>query len=216
MNDILVRPSEPALAVAAALAKATGAQVRPVPADRPGAEFTRALEDPEAVLGVLTRAQGPWEIAQHTTVPLVVVPPETAGDYTLERVLVPLDGTEEAVHAIAETVGMFCAAGIEIAVLHVFDRDTAPAHWDQAAHARPAWEQGFHARFCAPYLPESCRTLTLRSGAPGEHILDVAAGHADLIVLGWSQRLLPDRARVVRHLLAAAPVPVLLTPARPT
>ncbi|MVU78344.1 hypothetical protein GPX89_13950 [Nocardia sp. ET3-3] len=213
MNDILVRPSEPALAVAAALAKVTGAQVDSVPAEISGAEFARALEGPDVALGVMARAQGPWEIVQRSPVPLVVVPPETAADYVLERVLVPLDGTEESAHAIGETVRLFSAAGIEISVLHVFDANTAPAHWDQAAHARSAWENEFRARVCAPYLPSTVSTVTLRSGAPEESILDSAA-RADMIVLGWSQRLLPGRARIVRHILAEAKVPVLLTPVR--
>ncbi|MEC3918702.1 universal stress protein [Nocardia sp. CDC160] len=215
MNTIVVRMSETAFAVAAALAKVTDAEVVSVPADISAEEFARALGDPDVLLGVMTRAHGPWVIAQHSAVPLVVVPPETSGDYALERVLVPLDGTEEAAQAISETVRLFCAAGVEITVLHVFDQNTAPAHWDQAAHARPAWEREFHARFCAPYLPASCHTVTLRSGTPGAHILDLAATHSDLIVLGWSQHLTEGRARTVRHTLSAAPVPVLLIPTTP-
>ncbi|APA98453.1 universal stress protein [Nocardia seriolae] len=211
MNEILYRPSEATRAVAAALAKITGAQPYPVPAETPDADFARALAGPGVVLGVLDRADGPWEIVRRVAVPLVVVPPGTSGDYTLDRVLVPLDGTDEAAYAVSETVRLFAEAGIAVTVLHVFDENTAPAHWDQAAHARPAWEHEFRARFCH-HLPETA--LTLRSGLPGEHIVDVAAEQADLIVLGWSRRLVPGRARIAREAVDTAAVPVLLIPVR--
>ncbi|WP_330178591.1 universal stress protein [Nocardia sp. NBC_01503] len=213
MNSILVRSAESAFAVAATLAKVVGAHVSGVPSDVPDEEFVRALDDPEVVMGVVAHNDGVWKIVRRSAVPIVLVPPTmVAAQYGIERVLVPLDGTEEASYAVAESVRLFCAAGIEIMVLHVFDSTTVPAHWDQAAHARAAWETEFLARFCAPYFPGLCQTLTLRSGAVGDNIVDVAAEQADLIVLGWSQRLEPGRAQIVRNAVATATVPVMLVP----
>ena len=55
--------------------------------------------------------------------------------------------------------------------------------------------------------------LETRVGVPGEHVLRVArdAG-ADMVALGWSQKLEHGHAAVVREVLAASPMPVLLVP----
>lgn len=208
MTHILVRSPEPAPAVAAALAKIVDARVRTVPATMPDADFLRALDDADVVIGVLSLDERAWEVVQHTGKPVVLVRADARPD-AIERVLVPLDGTEEAAHAVAETMRLLCAGGVEIVVLHVFDPETVPAHWDQSAHAREAWEREFVARYCTPYLPGPCAPVTLRSGTPGETIVG-SAERVDLIVLGWSQRLEPGHARTVRTAVAAAPVPVML------
>lgn len=217
MNSILVQSAEPTFAVATCLSKVIDADPRVAPADTSADQFVRELIDPGVVLGVLALADGAWDIVARSTVPLVLVPPASeskhVGQYELRRVLVPLDGTDEAAHAVAATVRLFRTAGIEIVVLHVFDEHTVPAHWDQAAHARDAWETEFLARYCDPCFPDAPLGLTLRSGAPGQRIVDLAAEQADMIVLGWSQQLLPGRARIVRQAVSAATVPVLLIPA---
>ncbi|MBF6132437.1 universal stress protein [Nocardia otitidiscaviarum] len=212
MNFILARSSEPVPVVAACLAKVMEAALRPVPADFPDDELMRALDDPDVVLGVVGNDDGVWKVLRRCSIPLVVVPPRTAGEYGLGRVLVPLDGTEEAAHAVSATVRLLGAGGVEIVVLHVFDRTTVPAHWDQAAHARDAWESEFVARFCNPYFPGLRQTMTLRSGVAGDTIVDVAAEQADMIVLGWSRQLLPGHAESVRTAVAAASVPVMVVP----
>jgi hypothetical protein len=124
-------------------------------------------------------------------------------------VLVPLDGTPEAAAAVAQTVGLFAGAGVDVVVLHVFDASTVPRFWDQAAHARRAWEEEFMTRFCA----QPGARLELRSGAAGQQVVDVAATEGvDLITLGWSQRLDPGRAQTVRRTVLEAAVPVMLVP----
>ncbi|MBF6176614.1 universal stress protein [Nocardia blacklockiae] len=215
MTVILVCSSNAAQAVARALADVTGATPHTVDPDLPVEEYLLALSDPEVDFGVLALDRAGWEIAQDAGKPIVLVPNSLRPadvPATIEHVLVPLDGTDEAAHAVAETVRLFRAAGTEIAVLHVFDRSTVPASWDQAAHARSAWEEEFLARYCAPHLPGAPPALTLRSGSPGETVVDVAAEQADMIILGWSQRLLPGRAQTVRKTVDAAPVPVMLIP----
>ncbi|MBL1077166.1 universal stress protein [Nocardia sp. 2] len=218
MNHIPVRSTDDALAVAAAFEKVLGIPLYALPSETTDDEFLVALREPGATLGVVEPADGVWELLRRCTVPLVVVPADNragqqSGDYAVERVLVPLEGTDESVRAVARTVRLFDDAGVEIIVLHVFDETTVPAHWDQPAHERTCWERGFLARFCRPYFPGRCPELTLRAGGPGEHIADVAADGTDMIVLSWSRELRPGRARIVRETLATASVPVMLIPA---
>ena len=103
----------------------------------------------------------------------------------------------------------FARAGVDLVALHVFDAETVPRFWDQAAHARRAWAEEFLARYCA----QPGARLELRTGVAGERVLDVAeAEGADMIALGWSQQLDPGRARTVRRAVLDAVVPVMLVP----
>ena len=143
--------------------------------------------------------------------PVVVVPDTlaTSPPHVPCRVLLPLDGSWEAAAAVAPAARFLADAGVELVVLHVFDESTVPRFWDQAAHARNAWESEFLARYCSgPGV-----RLRLRTGAPGESVVTAAAQeHVDLIVMGWAQRLDPDSAATVRRTIHDAQVPVLLVP----
>jgi len=176
------------------------------------------LDQPDAVLGVVMRdttASGrSWRIAGRSAKPIIVVPPTfaPARSLVISRVLVPLDGTLESASAVRETMQLFANADVELVVLHVFDETSAPRFWDQAAHARRSWEQEFRARFCSHVDVR----IELRNGEPGEHVTQVAADeHADLIALGWSQRLEAGRARTVRRTVREADVPIMLVPLSP-
>ncbi|HET9188199.1 MAG TPA: universal stress protein [Acidothermaceae bacterium] len=151
------------------------------------------------------------DVIQRCPRPVLVVPVLKRPLETIEvdRVLVPLNGTALSADTVAEAVDMFCAHGIDVVVLHVFDESTVPKFWDQAEHARKSWAEEFLARFCD--RPNA--RLELRSGAPGANIVDVAvAEHADLIALGWAQNLSPGHARAIRAALANSAIPVLLLP----
>lgn len=177
------------------------------------AELTRpdvrvaVLPDGAAMSGLSGQVLG------HADRPVVVAPAAvTSRPRIVSRVLLPLDGSRQAAAAVAPTAALLADAGVDLVVLHVFDEDTVPLFWDQAAHARQSWEPEFLARYCA--LPGV--RLRLRSGAPGEEVLDVAAEEGvDLIALGWSQRLEEDRAATARRTLREASVPVLLVPVAP-
>lgn len=211
---------EPARPDIERLATEAGLPLRRLPGS-PQEVIGRVLADPDVQLGVLgargtrtgRRPAGRTALAvlQVTRRPLVVVPPDADGprDGHLDCVLAPLDGSEASAHAVAESVRLFCAHGVDVVVLHVFEAATVPRFWDQAQHAQPVWEQEFLARFCDA---EGVR-VQLRSGVPGEHVVSVAAQEqADLIVLGWAQDLSAGRARTVRQTLSSAGVPVLLIP----
>ncbi|RDI55222.1 universal stress protein [Nocardia mexicana] len=212
MTTIAVRPSERALEVARALTDIAGAAVRTEPGDASDDEYLRALSAPDVALGVIAVDGSGWDIVRRSGKPVVLVSERVCPGRAIKRVLVPLDGTDESAHAVAESVRLFRAVGAEIIVLHVFDAGTVPGYWDQAAHAREAWEHEFLARYCTPHFPGPAPALTLRTGQPGENVVDVAAEHADMIILGWSQNLESGRARTVRKTVAEAAVPVMLVP----
>jgi len=173
------------------------------------------------VLGVRGVPAGPrpaghtaLAVARRAAKPLVVVPPgprdpPPAG---LHRVLVPLDGTPAAAQAVQQTVLRFAGSGVEVVALHVFDAATVPRFWDRPEYNHDAWAQEFLVRWC----PTPGSRLELRTGRLGGRVLEVAAAErADMIALGWSQDLTPDRAAVVREVLTRTDVPVMLLPCAP-
>jgi len=202
------------------LAEIAHAQVRRVSlaadlsAEEAAAAVLHALHSPSGVLAVLAGdepSQPIWRrVVQRSARPVILVPSAARGrQRQIRRVLVPLDGTAESAAAVAETVEQLARAGVDLVVLHVFDAETVPRFWDQAAHARRAWEEEFLARYCAQHGVR----LELRSGVAGEHVLEVAeAERADMIALGWSQQLDPGRARTVRRAVLDGAVPVMLVP----
>jgi nucleotide-binding universal stress UspA family protein len=160
------------------------------------------------------RSRPIWRrVAQRSARPVVLVPAAARGRRPeIRRVLLPLDGTAESAAAVAGAVEQFAGAGVDLVVLHVFDAETVPRFWDQAAHAGRAWAEEFLARYCA----QPGVRLELRTGVAGEHVLDVAeAERADMIAFGWSQQLDPGRARTIRRAVLDAVVPVMLVPIAP-
>ncbi|MEV8438738.1 universal stress protein [Actinosynnema sp. NPDC051121] len=211
MPEILVvtRPGSSALTVAGAMAGILRAEVSAV---EPACVLS-ALRRPEVVLGVLDREPSPrsgtWRVATEAGKPVVLVPRDRLLAPMISRVLVPLDGTPESASAVTGAMELFAGAGLELVVLHVFDRVTVPPFWDQAAHARRSWEREFRARFCPP----ADARVVVRSGTPEDHVNRVAAdADVQLIALGWSQRLDAGRARTVRGTVRDAEVPVMLVP----
>jgi nucleotide-binding universal stress UspA family protein len=186
------------------------------PADTTAAAVLLAVDDPQVHMAALPYSAGHaarlvTDVIQRCLKPVVIVPvgrharPSTA----IDRILVPLDGSVESAETVTGIVALFRASGADIVVLHVFDQSTVPKFWDQPVHARQSWVEEFLRRYCDQ--PEV--RMELRSGSPGEHILDVAATeHADLIALGWARNLSAGRARTVRATIAEAAIPVLLLP----
>lgn len=172
------------------------------------------LAAPEVTLAALPdtdRTELVWPLVQQTGKPVVIVPAgaRQGGEAVLSRVLLPLDGSAESAHAVAETIELLARAGVTLIVLHVFDETTVPRYWDHPEHAERIWREEFLARYCD--LPGV--QLQWRSGVPAEQVVDVALHEkVDLIALGWSQHLDPGRARIVRRTVQRAHVPVLLVP----
>jgi nucleotide-binding universal stress UspA family protein len=187
----------------------------------PGDPIERIVEEMSAasvVAGVVGARQEPTgprpvgstalEVITRVDKLIAVVPPHAVVPSSgVGRILVPLDGTAASARAV-EVLSETCArTGVEVLVLHVFDSETMPAFWDQPAHEAEAFGTEFLARFMANPDAE----VRLRTGIPGESVLEAAVRETvDGIALGWSQSLDPGRAEVVRRVLSDAPVPVLL------
>jgi nucleotide-binding universal stress UspA family protein len=145
--------------------------------------------------------------------PVVVVPPEARVPREFDRVLVPLDGSSESSHAVAELIRLACRGELDVLILHVLDAASIPLFEDQPQYEMEAWIQEFLTRHC----PSRTARAEVRVGVPGQEIMTVAreAG-SDLIALGWSQDLGPRRAAVVTEVLQHATVAVLLLPLSPS
>lgn len=205
--------------VASALASVlhAGVRVMELPTSHHDEDVHRALlalAEPDVAAGVLAdgdiAAALCWRVARAATKPIALVPRRATPERTvIGRVLLPLDGTPESAAAVAPTMELFASTGADLVVLHVFERSNVPKFWDQATHAQRAWESEFLSRHC----PHGGVRMELRTGLPGQNILDVAVDErVDLITLGWSQQVDPGRARTVRRIVADADVPVLLLP----
>jgi nucleotide-binding universal stress UspA family protein len=219
MTDIIaVAPGSPDRVglVATALADALGCPLRTLPpVDQVTDEvILEAMADPSCRLAVLpTTADAAgtmWRVLTRASKPVVLVPPSIGrpDGRSISRVLLPLDGSAEAAHAVEWSVQLLASSGVDLVVLHVFDEARSPQFWDQTAHAHQAWATEFLAR----HAPLGAR-LEVRVGVPGEQIVDVARTQdADLIALAWSQRLDAGRAATVRDAVLHAGVPILLVP----
>lgn len=146
--------------------------------------------------------------------PVAVVPAQTAHPGRLGRVLVPLEGTRSTSLAPHRTIELARDAGLEVVLVHVFDRASVPSFTDQPQHETAAWIDEFLARY-SPAPPEEVR-LESRVGRPADEIVSVAREiDADVIALGWAQDLAAGRAPVVHAALEHARLPVFLIPVLP-
>lgn len=202
---------------AQALARALGAEVavlRPHGGDAAG-EVLRSLAG-EQVVGAVLSAHGEhavlWEVVTRATVPILVIPRDLTGTLeSVDRVVVPLDGSAATAAVVAPMIRAVLAAGADVVAVHVFAPATAPAFWDHAGHSHVAFTEEFLRR----HQLEGVR-LDLRRGRPVVELLDTLdRSHADLVLLGWSQDLSAGHADVVRRALVSAAVPVLLVGAGP-
>jgi hypothetical protein len=214
-----VREDGPAAAAEAAVA-AAGLTLSTLPGD-PYVALTSAAER-EDVVALVVATGGALDTGHrlaHVTrrlitsvsKPVVVVPVGYAASGVIARVLVPLDGTPASAAALRGIVEMAAEAEVEIVLVHVLDLANLPAFGDQLAHEVRTWSDAFVARN-APTAHNA--RLELRVGEPAAGIEEaLRESQADLVALGWSRELTEGRAAVVSELLAAAGVPVLLTPA---
>jgi nucleotide-binding universal stress UspA family protein len=150
-------------------------------------------------------------VLEHASRPVVLVSPDLDPMHRdrFERVLIPLEGSEESTAGVAAEARAFADSGAKITVVHVFRADTMPRFLDHAGHAEQSWGTEFLAQWYIDHDVE----LHLRSGHVPHAILDVAAAEdIDLIALAWSRTMERDHAKVVREILSRSDVPVLLAP----
>jgi nucleotide-binding universal stress UspA family protein len=184
--------------------------------------LARAAVDPDAVALVVGtrglpggRKVGSTALELITSVrrPVVVVPPDVREAGALKRVLVPLEGTPLTSLAPTEMIQLAQDADVEILVLHVHDAASLPAFTDQPQHEADAWREEFVARYCPWGIGNV--SMQIRVGRREEEVVAAAAElGADLVAIGWAQRLAAGRAPIVREVLERGRTPVLLIPLR--
>jgi len=149
------------------------------------------------------------DVIAAATTPVAVVPPGPRRRSTLERLLVPLDGTSSTARALEGIIEIACRHHVDVVVMHVRDEASLPPFSDQPHHEADAWEREFMARYCTAPLARG----ELRVGVPAAEVVAMAAeAEADVVALGWRQDLSPGRAAVVREVLERSRIPVLLLP----
>lgn len=153
------------------------------------------------------------EVITSLTKPVVVVPPEAPRDVTVKRVLVPLEGTPLTSLAPKGLIKLADDADVEVIVLHVHGAEDVPSFTDQPQHEADAWRDEFLARYCPWGIGQV--TMQNRVGRREDEIVRAASEtNADLVAIGWAQRLAAGRAPIVRELLERGRTPVLLIPLR--
>jgi nucleotide-binding universal stress UspA family protein len=211
--------AEPKRSQAAAVAEAAGVELRVVPGPVPDGLIAASREENVLALVMGTRAtvSGPrpaghvaLAVAEGAGCPLVVVPPDCRLPFQLRRVLVPLEAVARTATALQRTLRRAAGAGLEVLVIHVMDQDSLPLFSDQPQYESEAWLREFRLR----YIPSAEGvSVGVRAGSPADEVVAVTAQlEADMVVLAWSQRLAPGRARLVRSVLERSSVPVLLLP----
>jgi nucleotide-binding universal stress UspA family protein len=150
-------------------------------------------------------------IATALAKPVILVPPDALHPGRLRRILVPLEGTASTSLAPRNVIELGSRADLDVIVLHVLDEASLPAFTDQPQYETESWAREFLERYCR-FGVDRVR-LELRVGR-GEDLVPLVGEEtdSDLIALGWSQVLAPDRAPVVQAVLERGHLPVLLVP----
>ncbi len=208
-------------ATARGAAEAEGVPLRETKGD-PTACIVEASAEPDVVavaVGCRGLQAGPQpaghvalQVISAVDKPVLVVSPAVTQVHSVERVLIPLDGSGSTTRALRTLlVPVTELDGPELIALHVFEPSSLPAFSDSPAYETEVWAEEFLDRF-SPVAPEGLR-LELRVGTPADVVREVVVEvHADLVAVGWGRDLSAGRAAVVRALLSASSVPVLLLP----
>lgn len=188
---------------------------------------------PDTTIVMSTRGAGgtsegvgpvPWELLSRSLMPLVLVPPERGErPWRPGTILLPHDGTPSTTSALDPAAELARLSGARVRVLYVAVPGraaphepgalTMPRYLDQPHHEWPAWAGEFLERLGPLYPLENLGIqLGITSGSLALEVLDAARRYeVDLVVLvGHGHLEDPERARVVRGVLAESPCPVML------
>jgi len=171
-------------------------------------------------VGSVTRAA----ICECSTPVLLIPPDRTYSEWEVKRVMFPHDGTPESAVGIGRAFHAACEIDAEPLVFHVSTRAeygtapvpgtfASPKYLDQWQHEMPSWTREFLERLEAlAHHPGGVKLrLFTAAGDPGEEILHFAREQrVDVIVLTWHGSWKPERAQIVRKVLAASLCPMLL------
>ena len=128
-------------------------------------EIVRAAHDPDVGLVVvgahdLPDSAGPGHVARGIAMrlrgPLLVVPAKAVVPARLERLLVPLEGTEATTAPIRALLERFpFGPETELVTLHVFTQDDMPPFANHAPHEADAWVHEFRDRYVPAGTPQA-------------------------------------------------------------
>ena len=139
--------------------------------------------------------------------PVVVVPPGAGAPPIPPTILVPHDGTDATSEALGPVLSVLRPSGATIVTAHVFAPDTLPVLMSSAEDRRTIADE-FGA------IHGDGGAVELDVGLAEERLGDLVERlGADVVLVAWSQHLVPGRAKVVRRLLDVG-VHLLLVPIR--
>ncbi len=165
---------------------------------------TKSTAHDRRLLGTTAR-----HIVEHSTKPVVIVPPDFIASHFFRRLIVPLEGTEASSQPVLEGLIPFLTSDTQLIVVHVFTESSRPAMLDHPWRDLDMLGKEFLSR----HLPRQEAGIEFRHGHVGTQVAEACHEHgADLIVLSWSQDSGAGRARTVRQILWAAKLPILLLP----
>lgn len=160
-------------------------------------------------------------LLDHFSHPLLLVRSRMRRICTLERILVPLEGTPSSSAAMLFVEEALCERGREIIMINVATGEApaevgslpAPRFVDQEQYEWSDWQDEFSMRFSQ--RAEGCRhKVTVLVGDPSTIIAaEATARDVELMVLTWKGSFAGARGLVVHRLLETSPCPVLLVPA---
>ena len=163
--------------------------------------------------GALPAGHVALALARDASVPVIVVPPDTAAR-PIERILIAVgrNGDGQVVVALAEQLSRIDEP--DIVAVHVFRPDEIPPFGDDPTFEAEGWARELlrHTTGTAAARVH----LDLRVGDPAIEVSRAVRDlDADLVVLAWHHDLSGDHARIVRRVLETATVPIVLLDAQP-
>lgn len=192
-------------------------------------EIVRCTEEPGVAFVALTTHGRELEtgyrlgsvaasVVARTHRPVLIVKPESAEVVgAVRRLLVPVDGAPKTAAALQPVMALALELHASVDLLYVAapsqkqpqERGSIPAprYVDQPHHEWPQWAAEVVHRLavcCAGCPSEVPVNIFLAQGEVGEEIVRFALEHrSDAIVLVRRSRLQPERAKVIRAVLAA-------------
>lgn len=176
---------------------------------------------PLAGLGHVAR----W-IAEHSPVPVLLVPPGYREGLPWTRALVPVSGEADADEVLSYAARLSCALGLTTTAVHVMRADdgdiglAAEARYaDEPHHEYPARLQRLVERGlpgCSAREAACIEDVVLRRGDVAEQLLALMSDRSvDVLIVGWHGTLLAGHAGVLRTLLRRVRCPLLLVKPAP-
>ena len=163
-------------------------------------------------------------LIEQMSAPVILVPTDLPAARSLWRAVVPLTGKPDADAALAFTVKLAHALGMEVTAAHVTDPQAADAgltaasrYADAPHHEYPSQLDEFVLRALPQCTAEERATLTdlvlARGDALAELLQLVRERDADLLVTSWQGRIARPDSRLLERLTGALRCPLVVVKA---